>query len=583
MPSGINKNKVIIGLPAKNEATSIFEALKSIGEAADYAGTPYQIVVCINGCTDDTAGQVKKFILYNPRINCSLINSRPGLVNAQRKIVETFPATIYVFPDADGKIERKSIKLLLDELHQRPELIVAYARTVSLDLPSKKKTLAEKIGWLYDYQKLLTPREYFHGRLFAIKNWSVPDNNDIRKRAMASRANRQLLKYCSNNILLSADDIYLSSYIIDRYGLNAIKQVSEANCYSWPISSFRDWHNVYRRRNIEMEKMRRWFPEYNYLWPHLNRRTDWQKWWRADWPDKLIWLAYLSMKAVFFFLLRGEFFLLHFNFFHPSGQWKTTLSTKKRAKRLFFFDLDDTLIDPKNKKLSRLKTEIVKYQKLGDVLGINTNRPWPESKDIYSSLELNGPIICEGGSYFKLNFGAKEKIMPSAEKKLKNKIIEFINWKYGRNKTNIIVSNNKKILLDKNIDSLVFITANRQFSASIYARKSGCNNRHLLLSLARDIKCRFPGYAVNLSIDKSKITIDNPRVNKFAAMSYLMKRYFADYKIFMVSNNENIIGNWPNITFCATMNGSASYKNKCLYSATKAGEDGLIQILNNCL
>lgn len=332
-----------------------------------------------------------------------------------------------------------------------------------------------------------------------------------------------------------------------------------------------------------MEKMRCWFPEYNYLWPHLNRRTDWRKWQKTGVSDKLVWISYLLMKAVFFCLLRVEFFLLQFSFFHPASQWKITSSTKKRIKRIIFFDVDDTLVGPGLGKLSKLKKEIIRCQKNGDVFGLNTNRPWTESEGAYSSLGLNGPIICEGGSYFKLSAQAKAKNLPFAEKRLKNKIIKFIIKKYGKRKTSVVVSDDKRILFDKNIYQLVFITASRQFSASIYARKFGHNNRRLLASLTGEIKRYFPDYVVSLSTINNKITIDNPRINKFAAMSHLAKKYFIGYRIFMISNNENIATSWPNTSFCATMNGSQHYKNKCLYVAEKSGEEGLIQIINNCL
>jgi hypothetical protein len=130
--------------------------------------------------------------------------------------------------------------------------------------------------------------------------------------------------------LLSADDILMSSYLIDKYGFASIKQVSRAHCYAWPVGSFIDWLNVYRRRNIEVEKIKRWYPEYNYLWSSIDRHTDWRKWWRAVFFDRMLWLLYLLMKGVFFCYLRIEFLLLKLGFYEPAEQWKTTISTKKK-------------------------------------------------------------------------------------------------------------------------------------------------------------------------------------------------------------------------------------------------------------
>jgi len=325
------KYDLIIGLPARNEEKTIYGALESISEAISGINN-YKIVVCTNSCTDDTAGVVKEFINNHRDLNCVLIKSQPGLVNAQRKIVDLFPAKIYVFPDADSKIEKDSIKALLNELNKNNQTVVAYAKTVSLINRKKKLPLAERMGILYDSQKLLSPRKYIHGRLFATKDWSIPSNQELSKAANRNRSSREMLKYCKKGIFLSVDDIFLSSYIMDKYGLKAIKQVDSARCFAWSIASFSDWLRVYRRRNVEMEKMKRWFPEYNYLWPHLNRRTNWRNWLKADWRDKMIWLMYLSMKGIFFCYLRFEFLMLKVGLYHPPVQWKAAQTTKKSIK-----------------------------------------------------------------------------------------------------------------------------------------------------------------------------------------------------------------------------------------------------------
>lgn len=322
--------KVVIGLPARNEEAGIYDALRSIREAIRYAKISAPIIVCLNGCTDKTGEVVKKFIRENKDVKCSIIRSRPGLVHAQGKIVELFPADIYAFPDADGTIGKDSLKLLLDEFKKNPKLIVAYAKTVSL--LDGGRSIAKKIGLLYDSQKLLTPRRYIHGRFFATREWYIPKDREVLSRAHKNRRNRKLLKYCKNKILMSADDIFMSSYIVDKYGRNAIKQVDGAHCFAWPIASFSDWFNTYRRRNIETAKMTRWFPEYNYLWPYLNRHTNWQKWFRAPIGDRILWLIFLLMKAIFYLRLKMEFLLLLINFYEPPQQWKVTASTKKSIK-----------------------------------------------------------------------------------------------------------------------------------------------------------------------------------------------------------------------------------------------------------
>lgn len=320
---------IIVGLPVRNEEKSLYNSLESIREAIKISKEAnIKLIICINGCIDKSEFIARKFKKDYPDIQCEIIKSIEGLVNAQRKIVALYKADVYVFPDADNIIDENSIALLLRALRLDSNLVVAYAKTKALR-DEGNKSIFHKIGLLYDSQKLLTKRHYFHGRLFATRKWFIPTDDEILKRATKNRRNALLLKYCKNKILLSADDIFMSSYIMDKYGLKAIKQIDDAICYSWSVGSFTDWLNVYRRRNIEMEKMYRWFPEYNYLKQYLNRRTDWKQWFGASISDKLFWLIFFFMRKALAFFLTFEFLLLNLNFYEPQRQWVITSTTKK--------------------------------------------------------------------------------------------------------------------------------------------------------------------------------------------------------------------------------------------------------------
>lgn len=320
---------IVVGLPVRNEAGFLSHSLESI-RVAMIATRENDIMfaICINGCVDDSESIAKDFREHHGDIRCEIIKSAEGLVNAQRAIVESYPADIYVFPDADNTIAENSIALLLKSLRDDSKLIVAYAKTVPLR-DEKNRSIFHLFGILYDSQTMLSRRHYFHGRLFATRKWYVPNNEEIMRRAYLNKSNEVMLKYCYNGILLSADDIFMSSYIMNGWGLSAIKQVEDALCYSWSVGSLRDWFSTYRRRNIEMEKMYRWFPEYNHLKPYLNRHTDWGKWLKAPLRGKILWLMFLLMKAGFVLWLRAELFLLNFDFYRPPEQWSVTSTTKK--------------------------------------------------------------------------------------------------------------------------------------------------------------------------------------------------------------------------------------------------------------
>lgn len=327
-------NTITVGVAARNEEKTITNNLASIIDAIKFTKRKnIRLVVCLNGCTDRTPQLVKTFLNnFSQGISFNIIYSDEGLINAQRTIVQKFSADVYVFSDADDIINVDSIELLLLELENDPKLIVAYAKTQPC-INKENNSIFQKMGYLYDSQKLQTKRYYIHGRLFATRDWVFPQDIELVRRARQNRASRILLKYSRIKSLLSVDDIFLSSYIMNKYGLDAIRQVVRAYCFSWPAGSFTDWFRVYRRRNIEMEKMYRWFPEFNYLKPYLNRRTDWRKWLSAGIDDKILWIGLLCMRLIFFICLRVELFLLNFNKYTPIPQWQISSTTKKEFEK----------------------------------------------------------------------------------------------------------------------------------------------------------------------------------------------------------------------------------------------------------
>ncbi|MFA6525805.1 MAG: HAD hydrolase family protein [Candidatus Buchananbacteria bacterium] len=574
------KYSLTVGIPAKNEATNIYSALESISKAVIFCRIKkYIIVVCVNGCTDDTEKEFRRFKKDHPKIACELIRSRPGLVNAQRMIVNKFPAEIFVFPDADGLIAEDSIKLLVDALKGNSQLAVTYAKTVSLAKDKINMNLAEKIGRLYDSQAMLSPRQYFHGRLFATRHWHIPTDYEVSRRAKNCRRSKMMLKYCSNGILLSADDVFMSSYFIDKFGLNSIRQVAKAKCYSWPISSFYDWLNVYRRRNIEMEKMKCWFPEYNYLWPHLNRRTDWKKWQKSGFGDGLIWLIYLAMKGFFWMCLKLEFLLLNIGIYEPPTQWKAAVSTKKKAYPLVFFDIDGTLVSDDAVSFVKLKNKIRNLTKDGVIFGLNTNRPWAEAKSVYYDFGLNGPIICEGGSYFKLTPHGLKKEAPHSDRRLRRTISSLLKDNYKGAGYRVVTGYDKNIINIQKEKYLIFVSAKRKYSASIYARCNGQPNYGLAKNIYAMLQRELPDHKINLLSKPAKITVDNPGVSKISALDRLINVYFSGKQAIFISDNETVDGNWRKIKFCAIMNAKSFYRRRSQYVAQKPGEAGLLEII----
>ncbi len=322
-------NKITLGIAARNEEKTIVANLESIFRAIKFTSrNNITLVVCLNGCTDNTSKILQGFSKKNQKNYFHIISSEEGLVTAQRKIIKEFPADIYIFSDADDIISENSVESLISTLEDNEDLVATYARTEPLVVQGKNN-LCNKIAYLYDTQKMLTKRYYLHGRLFALKDWFIPTENEILQRSAFGVIQKKLMLYSLSGSPLLVDDIFLSSYLLDKYGVESIKQIDDALCYSWPTSSFSDWYRVYRRRNIEMEKMYKWFPEFNYLKPYLNRKTSWTNWFHESLSNKSLWVCFLFMRLVFFLRLNLEFFLVFFTNYKPPIQWQSTGSTKR--------------------------------------------------------------------------------------------------------------------------------------------------------------------------------------------------------------------------------------------------------------
>jgi len=314
------KNQITIGIPARNEESgTIFSCLlwlrRAVKKVEDKKIT---ITVCLNCEYDKTEKEIIRFNDTYRDTKVEIVYSEPGIINAQRKMVQSFPAEIYMFLDGDSTVSENSISLLVKALDQDKSLSVAYAQP--LPLRRKHRGLIEKIHILYNSQMFLTKRYYFHGRLFAIRDWYFPDSYKCDKK-------RPLLDQFG--YFLSLDDIFLSYYSLDKHGINSIREVKAAHCYAWPIASCSDWYKIYRRTEIENIKVRYLCPEYTGLIKKCRRRTNWKQFLRAPLEKKTLWLGYLLMRSIFCLIFNFEFILIKMRIYKPTTQWETAWSTKK--------------------------------------------------------------------------------------------------------------------------------------------------------------------------------------------------------------------------------------------------------------
>ncbi len=262
---------------------------------------------------------------------------------------------------------------------------------------------------------------------------------------------------------------------------------------------------------------------------------------------------------------------------------KNQPALKRKSDRVIFFDIDGTLVDNNSDNLCEIKRKIVELKADGLLFGINTSRSWIETKYIYNNLLLNAPTICENGSYYLLNSEGKKNILFNADSDLRKKIVIFLKNNIFFNDYKIIVSNNKKILLDKKIDRLIFITSNRKYTASIYVRWVGKINQRGTKKIMAVIKKNFSKLEIEIISEDGKIIVSSLMVDKILTLSYIQQKYFRKKHIIMISDNEKVKTIFSHIDFYSVNRSSKEYNKRCLYVSNKKGTRGVLDIINNYL
>lgn len=319
MKNTLDNFNFTIGICAKNEENLIFDCLGSVEESLESFVKKPEIIICINQTTDNTKNEVKKFAKRS-KIKIKIIFAK-NLIESQRKIWNSAKNKPVVFIDADVKIAKNAIFELLRPMQKNAKIMISYAE--SKYVWPKNPTLVSRIYKLYTSEKLLYSRRYFHGRMFAIRDWNIPPQNEILARAEKGKS---LLKYGRG---IMTDDIILSFYIIKKYGEDSIFQVKNPQVFSRPIEGFSEWREMYRRANIELVKIMKWFPEYR-KFGKMPRKTNWRKFAKVNFCEKFYWSLYILLKFIWRISLGIELTFTRCGFIKAKEQWKVSNSTKRK-------------------------------------------------------------------------------------------------------------------------------------------------------------------------------------------------------------------------------------------------------------
>lgn len=267
-----------MGVCARNEESGILLTLDSIVRSAQRSNlADWHLAICANGCTDMTVPQVRSWQARNPKVvSVLLVRDEGSLVEAQREISQyknKSGLTDLIFFGADVLVDEDCIKELLNASFPS-NIVAAYA--VSVPITNKKETFVEQVLNQYDLSPtIFSPRKHLHGRSFLIKDWNMPITNPP----------------------LFVDDIYLSFYLLTKYGPGSIARAEKAKVHFHQISSYRDFHNTFKRRKKELQKCFSLFPEFKSLpADQINREISFRKLLKEP-PKRFIkWMALLLLR-----------------------------------------------------------------------------------------------------------------------------------------------------------------------------------------------------------------------------------------------------------------------------------------------
>jgi glycosyltransferase involved in cell wall biosynthesis len=246
----------IVAIPAYNEESSILATLESVLEASKHTScTLRKIVICVNGCTDNTEQVVRNW----KKGPVTVIKSKHGLINAMNRLNSYsrnyYPEDAFINVDADCLLDPHAIKYLIDQLNKHPDLALSgahpypvmcnnlslYRRFVCKVLSVRgrvpmSEVAVREVKKYHPYAETdplpgIGKREellkiYFHGRMWCLR-----------------RSN--MLPIFPSEIV--AEDVFMPAWLFNNYGYGSIRLDYRALVYFKPNYSFRRHWKVYRR------------------------------------------------------------------------------------------------------------------------------------------------------------------------------------------------------------------------------------------------------------------------------------------------------------------------------------------------
>ncbi|MCX8189828.1 MAG: glycosyltransferase [Candidatus Diapherotrites archaeon] len=218
-----------IGICAHNEEESIAKTLEHIFKQTLWKKTSpdrREIIICANGCTDNTAAIVKKISKEHPEIKLIEISEKSKALAWKRIVHSSSPAASKIFfVDADVVVHHHALERIAAAFKEKPWILLVGGFAVPFGVRETKDQRMRQINEAYRKRVLKNKPKHLSGALYGIN----------RNHAL------EIAKKMPDNILI--EDAYIQAVTPKEQYM----KVFSAKVYFKPPLSIKDYENQMRR------------------------------------------------------------------------------------------------------------------------------------------------------------------------------------------------------------------------------------------------------------------------------------------------------------------------------------------------
>lgn len=235
---------VPVTVTARDEEQALGKCLDSLLAATRFAegrlAITIDLAVVLDDCRDGTGAVAAAR-------GVRTLTSAGGKVAAQRAALRGGP--FHIFSDADILVEEATLAALCEAMLAEPSIDVAFP--AKQPLPARRRTLLAQALYVYNARRgFSSQRAWFSGKLFAIRRWTIPEAEELARRAR----NLPQSRFYDYAAPLRIDDIYLSRHT------TALRETAGLIWFRAP-ETWRSMYHYYRRMRRELERIAVLFPD----------------------------------------------------------------------------------------------------------------------------------------------------------------------------------------------------------------------------------------------------------------------------------------------------------------------------------